>query len=518
VRATAVWALGQVALVHLAEGEPSSDPVFAQLVSVLTALLGAEPTSPAGKKAAWALAEIAEQEGALPPEQLAVLAQWLAATLSMDPDVYERQFAAVHLGQLLGQLGSDAPVEALLAGLEDEKEAVRSVTLRALERCGRLVPIAPLLRALEARRGYLRAEAVRALAAQGAHGPLSVIESCLQDPEEAVRMAAAYALLQRGHEVDREIFFRGLANDRSWEVRREAGDALALLMQQGAPDILERLVVLARTPPPKWPDPGRYVRDAAVSALGGLGEEVPLAVLLDLLPEEPTSVLAALRRIDRPLPPDAIRAVRDLLGHPHAHVRVHAAHVLVDRAGTDALNPEIGAAVTEVVIPLLSGVGTNDDYQSAVQLVAQLGQWMPAQVLLSLLGESDDDDRLEAIRGLQAGHSDLVDAVVAEAQEILRGANPGPLFSSLLQWYVAGALGALPREAPGASRAVETLTALLHWPTPEVRRQAASALGYFGQVVSPTARAKLSGLREDPNRSVREAAERSLRQLTASAT
>jgi HEAT repeat protein len=518
VRATAIGALGHVAVRRAADQGEAADTAVTQAVSVLTALLGSEPNARARGSAVWALVEIAERKPVLTPEQTATLTRCLATTLRGDTDVHVRQFAAIGLSHL----GTAASAESLLVGLEDVQDSVRSVTLRALPRCGQPIPIAPLLRALEEQRGYLRAEAVRALAALGEGVPLSVLESRLQDPDEAVRVAAAHALLQRGREIDPILLFRGLTNHTSWEVRREAGDALVLLVQRGAADARTRLIALASTPGPAWPTSGWNVRDAAIEALGGLGDAMPVAVLLELLPELPLRVLSALRRAGQPVARQAASAIRGLLDHPQIPARLGAARALVDLgkgAPGDTLDSDLAAAITAVVVPVVLGVAaTGDDYDAAVQLLPYLGPWVPPLILVGLLAERDEDVRGEAITALQVGHPDLFAGAVAEASAVLSGEQPGPFFSPLLLCSVARALGQLPPDAQDAAKAIGTLTSLLDGPAPAVQMEATRALGHFRQAVPEATRTRLAGLLQDSNRWVRAAAERALQHVMESDT
>jgi HEAT repeat protein len=327
------------------------------------------------------------------------MSAWLAAALQGDGDVYVRQFAA----SSLGALKSTFAVRSLLVGLADPLLAVRDVTLRALRRCEQPVPLEPLLHAVESTQRDERVEALRTLDAQGAHVPQAVFETSLQDVDEVVRVTAGAILLRRGQSMDVEIFFHALNNPTSWEARCEAGDVLAGLVRQGDAQVLERLIALARTPIQEQPDPKEYACSAAIRALGGLGPAA-IDLLVEFLPTQPQNILAALDRVESPLPPQSHAAIAQLLQHPSWFVQAQAAHVLL---GHQEATDEEKALIASTALRLWADPPNGYAYDSAVQLLTHMGEWTPLSILLTLLTSSEGDERDEAILALRASHPDL---------------------------------------------------------------------------------------------------------------
>jgi len=115
----------------------------------------------------------------------------LALVLMGDSHWPARSAAAVALGAIADQRA----VPALIAGLEDERESVRSSAMRSLGKMRAKTAVEPLIRLLlEAETAYIRKEAALALGEIGGERARNALERALSDETDIVREHAGDAL------------------------------------------------------------------------------------------------------------------------------------------------------------------------------------------------------------------------------------------------------------------------------------------------------------------------------------
>ncbi len=184
--------------------------------------------------------------------------------------------------QALGSLGEQAPLEPLLAALDDRDERVRRAAMQALGRMEARIPLEPLIASL----GDVTLEAIYALEQQGSHGrkiPADPLLMALGDSEKQVRQAAAAALWYL-HPVE---FLRLLPEIQATLLGQQRSTLFASLIQEHRADTfgeigdaslagIETLTELLNWP--YW-----KVRLKAVQALHKVHRPVPEAMLRSLL-------------------------------------------------------------------------------------------------------------------------------------------------------------------------------------------------------------------------------------------
>jgi HEAT repeat protein len=208
------------------------------------------------------------------------------------PDPVERAAAAAAVG--LGGRCSEAEADMLArAALDDPDPRVRAASLAALVRAARRTTArAAWLRAIDDDDPAVRRRAVELAPALGRHVPVRALLTMLCDGDGSVAEAAAFALGERA---------------------------------RGSTRAVRALSVAATT----HDDP--LVREAAVAALGALGDERGLAAILDACRDRPAirrRAVLALAAFDG----DGVEAaLRHALEDPDWQVR-QAAEDLVDPA------------------------------------------------------------------------------------------------------------------------------------------------------------------------------------------
>jgi HEAT repeat protein len=170
--------------------------------------------------------------------------------------------------EALARIGEPA-LGPLIAALADEDWLVRTSSAIALGQLGDLRAVVPLIATLSDADLQVRLDATEALGELGDPDAIDAVTARLSDPaeHELVRAQAARAL---GQLIRGEVFapLVSALDDPSVDVRCQALYALAESAGPAAVDVL-----LARTT-----DPNTYVRHAAVTALGRVGDEslIPL--------------------------------------------------------------------------------------------------------------------------------------------------------------------------------------------------------------------------------------------------
>jgi outer membrane protein assembly factor BamB len=119
-----------------------------------------------------------------------------AATQAHQEDVTQPWYSRAAAVRALGKRGAEAPLDQLLAALDDEHESVRAVAVHALGKLGERAPVTRLLDALNDPSWQVRETAVLALAQPGVDVPPAALLKAQQDSAWPVRDAAQAALLQ----------------------------------------------------------------------------------------------------------------------------------------------------------------------------------------------------------------------------------------------------------------------------------------------------------------------------------
>ena len=369
---------------------------------------------------------------------------------------------AVRALQALGEAGSDAEA-ALLLALKDGEHRIRIAALDALAAVGRP---APLEEALEGPTpGRNRPEPVReALVADPeklGEAPVSILITLLDDGRPEVRSGAAAELGSRGSDGGAAApALAGRARDGDARVRRAALDALVAV--GGVPEHSAAMIAALRD------DEDAGCRAAAAAALAEDSDG-----LVGALTGHPTFVQAAI------MPLVMGRSDADALllrgaSHPSVTARINAALGVYRRRKGPALEALLDDGVLEV------------------RAVARAG----------LRGLMRTDGR--------PGHDQLIPGLVG------RWAPPGrppPEVS-----------GAAPQEAPGpvglppVSEATPAqLVILLRDSDPEIRRDAARAVGATAAGKDPDAVAELAAAVDDNDAEVRAAARQAVAGVSAQA-
>jgi HEAT repeat protein len=461
-------------------------------------------------KAAYALGQIARVDPSPGSGRGSALAT-LVGTLA-DPALRP----AAH--EALAVAGA-AAVPALIAHLEGDLEGDPAAAVALLAAIGDARATPALIEEL-ARGRVGRALVLDGLVRCGGADALLPVLGLLDDPDPDARRHAMHALRSLLDARAADVLVRHL-DDEVTELAVLAAEYLGLIR---APAAVTRLVVLAGA------DPRFDLRQAAIAALGEIGDRRAVPALLAVLAGEPTALHASAADALITLGDDA--AVDPLLAilreaRPSAHHAVRAlAGVLRGRADTTAARRArpVLEAMTEAE-PLAVSL-------PAIRALGAVGYPESAAVLAELAGPNGTDaDRrrvaLAALGNLDAGASDALlvglrarDDRVSGAAAWALGKQPGPrsraeieaLFRATRRptWATpinaAAALArvAEPVDAPG-------LLALLAHPDRFVRVNAAGAVRRLRLAAARTPLAMLG--RGDPSPAVRLAAVRALGQI-----
>jgi HEAT repeat protein len=270
-----------------------------------------------------------------------------------------------------------------------------------------------------------------------------------------------------------------MLGDEEAVIRAAAAEALGRISPATVPALIQVLQ-----------DPEKEVRQAAISALGGVGAEAAAAVpdLVALLPQDGPRGLHVVRPLGA-IGPAAVPALIQALRGRDADVRSRAAQVL------GLIGPEAQAAAPTLVEVLR-------DPEARVRVRAAEALWQIAQdpagvaLLPAVLGGEDGVLRRDAARCLgQMGPA--ARPAVPALVEALRDAD------DVTRVLVAEVLG---RIGPGAAAAVPALAEALREPDDPISRTAAGALEQIGPVSVPA----LLGALHDQDSGVRVRAARAL--------
>lgn len=281
-----------------------------------------------------------------------------------DPDAHVRLAAAA----AMGSSGMAEAVSPLLGHLDDTSPEVREEVGRALGRIGDSRAVVPLIGKVQDSVADVRKVVARALGELGDLRAQSALMLALQDTSSEVRLEAVGALGR-------------LRSD-------EATLAIASLVE--TPEVTEGSIGFY--PGRAQPATGvgaAEVRAAAVRALGRIGSEAAVKVLVNALAKDDltgqrSAVRDALTAAGKP----AVTAlVATLAGSPQAGTAAGAALVLGALHAQEGEGPII-RAMQRGVVPLRYGL----------RALAQIGSRSALPTVLEMLDDSDPTTRKEAIR------------------------------------------------------------------------------------------------------------------------
>ena len=400
-----------------------------------------------------------------------------------DPDPHVRLAAAA----AMGSSGLADAVSPLLGHLDDGAPEVRAEVARALGRIGDPRAVVPMIGKVQDAVPEVRRAVARALGELGDARAVSALMLALQDTAQEVRIEAVTAL-GRLRSDEATLAIAPLVDDAPGA---DGGSPRAIF--QGAGGTASGGVTRAE------------VREAALRALGRIGSEGAVKVLLGALakdePAAPRSAVRdALAGVGKPAVPALLAA---LSASPSGSAGAGAALVLGQLRAKEGLLA-IVRGMQRGVVPLRHGL----------RALADLGDAAALPTVLELLGDDDPSARREAIRAAMAlldpGRADgravdparalLGDAATPLDERVdlvrLLGRTGSPRAQAVLLPLVKArstplrlaaleALGSLRIGAEKGAAAVDTaLLAALDDESPDVRLHAAAALA---RVASPGA-------------------------------
>lgn len=472
------------------------DPVRAEARAIQNRAIGALKSA----KTADRLSAIHELER-LQRRDESIAVSAIAAAL--DDEVAEVRVSACYALQSIGSAAPRTPlredlvqaaVTALVRGLKDSEKDVR---VAAAEGLGLIAArsVGPQARALEE--------------AFGSSAP--ALAQCLQDSDPRVRSVSLTALGKLGaagiaRQTVNDALGR-LLRDRDVATRLSAVTALSQHDRRAAPSKLLLEAVKDSSP---------EIRGAVISGLNpsraGLDPWVP--VLLRLAEHDPDSAVRdqCIRALGLFGPPAITPAVvPDLIGSvksPDVQLRQQAITIL------GKLGPNAGAAIPELLSALTEPVAPFDAGSAAAVALGQIGPKSAAEkkIIASLTDvvRSGPVSRRGSAAGALGEFGPMAEDAVPVLIELLHEAMPDDSFYRA--WWAARALGRIAPSTRFAEKAVTALRVALDAQPPSVRASAVEALSCFGAEAS-AAIPRISALKEDRDRDVRDAAAKALRIL-----
>ena len=348
----------------------------------------------------------------------------LLARASVDPSDGVRLPAVA----ALGERGSDAPIESLVARLTDASVDVRMAAVTALGSVGRPEAFEGLLRALPGAPGAVRDRIAEALARIGSGALFERLPELEQNASVDVRLGIAWTLGKLGDAGGVPTLARFLRSGQA-PLRASAAGALAKIDDDGA-----RRALLAAAQ-----DPDGRVRAAVVNGLGRIGGADP-AVLdaLDLRARDPdpfvrNRAVIALARAGGSASETRVEA---LSVHVEAGPRLLAlALVGTEKAFAAVLKALVAPGMLEVVLAFLEreDAGLRKAFFDALHLEdpfapeapAATGPGIVAQYEKTLRTSLDVDARRLAVGALQQLGVEraipaLADAAVGDPNDAIR--------------------------------------------------------------------------------------------------
>ncbi len=283
-------------------------------------------------------------------------------------------------------------------------------------------------------------------------------------------------------------------------------------------------------------DRSENIREEVVSALGELGERMPLKCLFAPLQDQSGRVQNAAQMV---LDEQGVRllsdpaALMDALNHKNEDVRSAAVRALGkqgERVPLDLLiqalqdeSWEVRSAAVEtlgeqgerVPLDLLIQALRDEGWsvrKAAVEALGKQGEHVPFKYLLALVGDEDDDVRNIAIEVISEFAPEMFASVATEAIAVLQEKPVGRLLGSLIEGFIAEVLGNIGYSTP---QVFNKLIPLLDWHYWQVQVKAAQALGKIRRNIPDLAIKHLLVIRSDSAfiQSVREAADDALSEI-----
>jgi HEAT repeat protein len=502
VRAAVAKALGE-----LVSGE-SGAGALAGVERAITPLLIALRDKEATVRAAVALA--LGEMGRLPLETVSRIIEPLASKLNDEvPEV------RIAVARALAQYSDGRVIAPLLTALEDEVPEVRMVVANALERLQGLpeaqraaAAVEPLLIALGDEAARVRMAAAEALGKSGEKRAIPALEAALKDNDYLVRLSAIGAL-GRLYPLP---MLKALGGEDG-QGRREAAQALG---QVGEARVVEPLMAVLA-------DESPMVTIAAVSSLGQLADKRATPALVAILHDgSPQERMAVARALGQLADERAVEPLIKSLSDQHPKARRRAALVLGKLGSSAAVEP---------LIELL----TDHDSQirmAGAKALGQLDSRQAVKPLISLLSDAMHRVRSAAAKGLgNLGDRRATEPLVLLLRDdeflVRQSATSAlgelwhlPLLRQLGYYRdararstAASALIGEESDSPIGRLYLEALIASLQDKAPNVRIEAARALGHFKD---QRAMAPLKAAKNDKNAKVRIEISRALRQLRQS--
>lgn len=369
-----------------------------------------------------------------------------------DESAYVRDIAI----QALAQLGERAPLEPLVAALQDRGSGMEAAA-QVLGQLGERAPIEPLLEAALSPYSSGREAAAQALGQLRERVPLEPVLAALRDGDSGRREAAAGVLAQLGEYAPTEPLLSIALGDTYSAYREPPMAALAKLAEWVPVE-----PVLAALQNPKAES-----RVAAVQLLGHLGARAPIEPLIAALHDDSDTVRVAAARVLGQLGERAaIELLVEALEDWNIGVQLAAAEALVQLG--DSASIERAKEVLAKVIEYPDG----PERATAAKVLAQLGEPVPADLLVTDLQTSDFlhmFERRKAIRSL----AELGERAPVEPLLLAAGDR-----DSSNRYLATQALQQLGEQTP-----LEPLFAALRASNPQVRASAVDALSHQGKRV-----------------------------------
>jgi HEAT repeat protein len=360
---------------------------------------------------------------------------------------------------VLGKIGSEQAVPALVEALGSEDMGLRLLAAKALGKIGSQDAIPDLRQALQDEHKAVRRAAASALGGIGAEEAVESLVEVLRDGsnDRRVRESAARALGQIGSEKAISDLLEVLLRDKERYVRMSAARALGKVgSEKAVPELLQSLCGI---------DNGRWVRESAARALGEIGSEKGVQALREALRNRENggcvreSAAEALGKIGSE---DAIPDLCQALQDKDRGVR---------RAAALALGGIRSEEAVDALAKALNDVGNGRHVrESAAWALGQIGSEEAVRALLKVLPDTDSGRRVRESAAEALGMARSQDAVDALLQT-LQDTNVG----ERIRESAARALGQI-----GSEKAVHVLCEATQDRDVGVRKAATWALGEIG--------------------------------------
>ncbi|WP_440946777.1 HEAT repeat domain-containing protein [Methanosarcina sp. T3] len=269
---------------------------------------------------------------------------------------------------------SSGDVELCIQGLDDEKPEVRIAAAQLLGWLGDEQAVDALLRKLADKNPRVRETAVEALGRVGDENIVAELIGCLEDKNKGLRLQAVRALSRLGDERAIDPLVKKL-EDKAQEVQAAAAEALGNLRSRDSVDAL--LKKLEETQIESAPT---ELQMQVLTALGKIGDEKALAAILS--------------RLDSPYPDirknaaEALGNLRDEKAVPHLVKKLADISPEVRNASAYALG---NLGDKQAVFPLL-GMLEEPDPELRITAVYALGNLRAPQAISPLINMLDDDN------------------------------------------------------------------------------------------------------------------------------